>query len=409
MKRVTSLMGVFCILGLLAGCGGGGSSTPSNNVPPDPVTPSATTQQFLYVSDTNGQLFGFSMDTNSGALSQIRSGHPMDVVGGGFAGVVRVAPDPNGNNLYVSRAALDGGPNLMTLFLMPSPGELGTWSDLAQVLTTAPGKLAVDPKSKNLYVIPDSSANLNEILSFSITPGTPHSPHLVALPTPTTGVSGLPQDITVDPSGHYVYVTFTGAAGMQVAGYSRDQTTGALANLPNSPFGNTGGNNSQGIRITPSGTFAVIANAASNNVSVMSLNSTTGALTNVGGSPFSAGANPLSVAIDPSSKFVFVANEGDNTLSAYALGSGGGLTAISGSPFAVGSQPQSVTVDLSGKFAYVASVDGNVWGFTLDSAASSLTPMAGSPFHPNLVTTSQDLGFCGPCGWELRDIVVLKP
>jgi len=394
MKRVTLVVSVLLVLGLLAGCGGGGSGTSNggNNGAPAPVAP-ATATQFLYVSDTNGELFGFSVDANSGVLSPIRSGNPMDVVGGGFGGVVRIASDPNGNNLYVARAALDKGDNLMVLFLMPDgSGNLGTWSDLGQALTIPPGKLAVDPSSKNLYVIPDPSANLNEILSFSIAPGSPHSPHLVALSTPTTGVPGVPPGITVDPSGHYVYVTFAGAPGMQIAGYSRDQTTGALTNLPSSPFGNTGGNDSQEIRITPSGTFAAVANAATNDVSIMSLN--TGTLTNISGSPFPAGASPLSVAIDPSSKFVFVANQGDNTLSAYAMGPDGGLTAISGSPFTVGSQPQGVTVDLSGKFAYVASADGNVWGFTLNTGTDSLTPITGSPFHAN---------------GTLRDIVVLKP
>jgi DNA-binding beta-propeller fold protein YncE len=397
MKRFTSLLDVFLLLGVLAGCGGGGSSTSNsgNNGMPPPAAPTAATQEFLYVSGTSGELFGFSVDASSGALSPIRSGNPMDVVGGNFAtGVVRMAADPQGNNLYVSRAALDGGPNLIVLFLMPDgSGNLGTWSDLAQTLNIPPGKLAVDSSSKNLYVIPDPSAKLDEIHSFSIAPGTPHSPHLVPLPTPVSGVSGIPQEITLDPSGHYVYVTFAGTPGMQVAGYSRDQSTGALTELASSPFGNSGGS-SQGIRITPNGTFAVIANAATNDASVMSLDSSTGALTNIGGSPFPAGANPLAVAVDPSSKFVFVSNQADNTLSAYTMSPEGALTGISGSPFTVGSQPQGVTVDLSGKFVYVATADGKVWGFSLNSGTNNLTPIAGSPFHAN---------------GALRDIVVLKP
>jgi DNA-binding beta-propeller fold protein YncE len=394
MKRVTSLLGVFLLLGVLAGCGG--SST--TNTPPPPPAPPVTPSEFLYVSDTVGEIFGFSVDSNSGALSPIRSGHPMDVVGTGFGGIVRMAADPNGTNLYVSRAALDGGDNLMVLFwraATPShdAGNLGTWSDLGQTLTIPPGKLAVDPSGKSLYVIPDPSANQNEVLSFSITPGTPHSPHLVPLPTPVIGVSGVPQDIAVDPDGHYVYVTFAGAAGAQVAGYARDQASGALTNLPNSPFGNAGANDFQGITITRGGTFAVIANAATNSVSVMSLDGTTGTLTNVGGSPFGAGAKPLAAAVDPSGKFVFVTNEGDNTLSAYAIAAGGELSAISGSPFPVGSQPQGLTVDPSGKFVYVASADGNVYGFSLNTGTASLTPITGSPFAAN---------------GTLADIVVLK-
>jgi DNA-binding beta-propeller fold protein YncE len=390
-KAALALLVLFLVR-VLTGCGGGSSVSS-----PPPPSPSPSPSEFLYVSDTVGELFGFSIDPTSGALSPIRSGHPMDVVGTGFAGTVRVVADPNGTNLYVSRAALDGGDNLMVLFWRePQPndaGELGTWSDLGQTLTIPPGKLAVDLSAKNLYVIPDPSASLDEVLSFSIAPGTPHSPHLVALATPVTGVSGVAQDLTVDPSGHYVYVTFAGAAGLEVAGYSRDQTTGALTNLPNAPFANAGGNNSQGIRITPNGSFAVVANAATNNVSVMSLDAATGTLTNISQSPFAAGANPVATALDPTSKFVFVANEGDDTLSAYTMGSEGELTPIGGSPFTVGTQPQGVTVDPSGQFVYVASADGKIWAFALNTGTASLTPIKGSPFSAN---------------GTLRDIVVLK-
>lgn len=390
-KAALGLLVLF-LLRLLTGCGGG-SSVSSPPPPPPPPSPS----EFLYVSDTVGELFGFSIDPTSGALLAVRSGNPMDAVGTGFSGTVRAVPDPNGTNLYVSRAALDGGDNLMVLFWRePQPndaGELGTWSDMDQTLNILPGTLAVDLSAKNLYVIPDPSASLDQILSFSIAPGSPHSPHLVALATPTTPVSGVPQDLTVDPSGHYVYVTFAGAAGVQVAGYSRDQATGALTALPNSPFGNTGGNNSQGIRITPNGSFAVIANAATNNVSVMSLDSSTGTLTNISQSPFAAGASPVAVALDPTSKFVFVANEGDNTLSVYTMGSGGELMPIGGSPFTVGTQPQGVTVDPSGQFVYVASADGKVYAFKLNAGTASMTPVTGSPFSAN---------------GTLCDIVVLK-
>ena len=107
----------------------------------------------------------------------------------------------------------------------------------------------------------------------------------------------------MDLSGRYVYVTFAAAAGVQVAGYACDPTTGALTNLPNSPFGNTGGNGSQGIRVTPGGTFAVIANSATNNVSVMSLDGATGTLTNIGPSPFAGGASPLAAAVNPNLPF----------------------------------------------------------------------------------------------------------
>ena len=118
-----------------------------------------------------------------------------------------------------------------------------------------------------------------------------------------------------------------------------------------------------------------------------------GASWNIGGSPFASGANPLAAAVDPSGKFLFVANEGDNTLSAYAIGAAGELSAITGSPFSVGNQPQGVTADPSGKFVYVATADGNVYGFSLNTGTASFTPITGSPF---------------PANGTLQDIVVLK-
>ena len=58
-------------------------------------------------------------------------------------------------------------------------------------------------------------------------------------------------------------------------------------------------------------------------------------------------------------QFAYVANSGDNTVSAYSIGANGALTPVPGSPFAAGSEPVSVAVDPTGKFAYVANPSGN--------------------------------------------------
>jgi 6-phosphogluconolactonase len=52
------------------------------------------------------------------------------------------------------------------------------------------------------------------------------------------------------------------------------------------------------IVVDPTGTFAYVANQNSNDISVYAVDSTTGALTQVPGSPFAAGDNPRAVAID---------------------------------------------------------------------------------------------------------------
>ena len=53
----------------------------------------------------------------------------------------------------------------------------------------------------------------------------------------------------------------------------------------------------------------------------------------------------------PTPEFAYVANNGDNTVSAYTIDSStGALRAVAGSPFAAGRGPGSMTVDPSGRF-----------------------------------------------------------
>ena len=95
--------------------------------------------------------------------------------------------------------------------------------------------------------------------------------------------------------------------------------------------------------VDPTGKFAYVANFGDNTVSAYSIGAD-GALTPVPGSPFGAGNYPNSVAVDPTGKFAYVANYDDNTVSAYSIGANGALTLVSGSPFAAGSGPDSVAI-----------------------------------------------------------------
>ncbi len=103
---------------------------------------------------------------------------------------------------------------------------------------------------------------------------------------------------------------------------------------------------------------------------------------------------PASVAVDPSGKFLYVANQASNDVSAFTIDQFSGvLKAITGSPFVVGMNPTSVSVDVSGKFVYVTnSASNNVSTFSLDPTTGALTPVSGSPFpagsKPSSVTTT---------------------
>src|SRR5271165_3536023 len=65
--------------------------------------------------------------------------------------------------------------------------------------------------------------------------------------------------------------------------------------------------------------YLYAANNGDDTVSAYKLNATTGALAAISGSPFATDVGPISVAISPLGKFLYVANQSSNDLSAYAL------------------------------------------------------------------------------------------
>ena len=83
----------------------------------------------------------------------------------------------------------------------------------------------------------------------------------------------------------------------------------------------------------------------------------TGALMPVPGSPFPAGLIAHGVASDPPGRFLFVANRGASTVSAFVIiASTGALIPVPGSPFPTGgSGPYALVVHPNGQFLYVGN------------------------------------------------------
>jgi 6-phosphogluconolactonase len=265
-----------------------------------------------------------------------------------------------------------------------------------------PTSVAVDPSGKFAYVATRCLSNvscLNGTVSAYTIDGTMGALALIAGSTLTAGT--IPDSVVVDPSGKFVYLT-NNCVGVipscdgngTVSAYTIDKTTGALTQVPGSPF--AAGANTFSVAVDPSSKFAYVANVCTNlspgcvgsgTVSAYTIDSTTGALTLVLGSPFAAGNQTSSVAVDPSGKYSYAAND-FGTISAYTIDSTtGALTPIPGSPFAAsGITPVSVGVDPSGKFAYVANYcgvglcsQGTVSAYTINATTGALTAAPGSP------------------------------
>jgi 6-phosphogluconolactonase (cycloisomerase 2 family) len=128
---------------------------------------------------------------------------------------------------------------------------------------------------------------------------------------------------------------------------------------------------------------AYVANSGDNTISQYTMDAT-GALTpkatpTVESIVGQLNASPTSVTVDPSGKYAYVANSGNEVISQFTIGAGGGLvpmnpaTVASGS---AGSGPISVTIDPTGTYAYAANSTSNeVAQFTI-GAGGKLTPMA---------------------------------
>ncbi len=108
------------------------------------------------------------------------------------------------------------------------------------------------------------------------------------------------------------------------------------------------------------------------------------------------GTNPSAIAITPSVNALFVSNTAANFVTSYQIGSDGTLTV--GSNTKTGQNPTGLAVDPTGKFLFVANQgtftdpkSGSISVFSINGTA--LAPVSGSPFLTELPT---DLTGTGP-------------
>jgi 6-phosphogluconolactonase (cycloisomerase 2 family) len=196
----------------------------------------------------------------------------------------------------------------------------------------------------------------------------------------TTLAISNPQFLAISPTQGFLYVS-NGTAG-NVSAFAIG-SGGALTELSGSPFSLGAGATAAGLAIDPKGQFLYAADSANNKIATF--NVAGGPLAAVGS--FSAGTKPVAVAVDNTSSFVYSANQGSNDVSAFSTASGA-LTQVAGSPFLVqptGSfgtpQPIFLTVDVSNTFLYVANVgSSSISAFGIKGSDGTLGLITNSPF-----------------------------
>jgi 6-phosphogluconolactonase len=199
--------------------------------------------------------------------------------------------------------------------------------------------------------------------------------------SPFTTTTECPWGVTAHPSGKFVYIG-DDCGSQSIEGFSVDTTTGALVSLGTTPLSKGTADWTNPIAITPSGKWLYVTNGI--DLDGFSVNTSTGALTPLSGFPVSVGTvgdTAFSVSVDPQSRFVAALDRNGGEVYMYTLNdSTGALTPVAGSPFDTNlSLPEVVVFSGTGGFVYVSSQDDvAVMGFKVDSTGA-LTPIAGLP------------------------------
>ncbi len=269
--------------------------------------------------------------------------------------------------------------NVLLLHINGSTGVITAGAQTPQVEGTSPNGLALLPSKKFLYAV-NSRANTISIFNVA-SDGT-----LTFNGTPAPAGSG-PDAAVIDPTGKYLLVTNNFSNDVSV--FSIDPASGALSEVPGSPF--FANADPTEILITPSGQSVYVTNPLIGMVTAFSFSN--GVLKQVPGSPVFSGAGAYGLAVDGSGRFLYVANPSASNSSVPTIGniSGfnidpvtGALSPILGSPFTstTGIGPTALTIDPSGRFVYTSTPGStaSIWCFAITPTNGQLVAVTSSPF-----------------------------
>ncbi|MEE8469017.1 MAG: beta-propeller fold lactonase family protein [Planctomycetota bacterium] len=370
------------------------------------------TLPFLFVPNLRdaampSNLSVFVADPSTGSLTP---GVPVDIGRGIHTARVSVG----GTELYVTASGDDA---LRTFHIDQGTGAL---TQLGDILNTSDGprSMAVDPLGRFLFV---GNRLAKTITVFQIDPvtGKPLGP---GLENPLNG--GNPNAILVDPTGRYLLVAEDNF-GFLIT-FSIDDFSGALTTADVVP----GLKNPSAIALDPSGEVVLLTSSSLNTLATFTLDPDSGDLA-IGGAPVTTGAFPSGIAVDEAAfaayvsctgsdemiaydladplnpvetarlrcrqaprrpailhgsaplraqaSSLYVANQGDQTLSQFRFdASDGSLTQI-GPPVFAGDSPVGVAVDPLGRYVWVIVRGTNaVQTYSIDAASGALSPL-GAP------------------------------
>jgi len=369
MKALFTVTLLFIAV-LLSGCLGSSSSS------------TAPTLAFLYVVGQGDNAIHAFSEKSTGDLS------PLAV--SSFSTVPRpvsIALHPSRNFLYVPNETSNTVSGFTIDHTAGVLAPIGTAQPPTPVcgpgVCSNPIGVAVNSGGQFLFVLNQGSASPAVQASISVF-NIDQTRGLLSPASFTTLTVPNPQILAISPTQGFLYVS-NGTAG-NISAFAIG-TNGALTELGGSPFSVGAGAVAAGLAIDSKGQFLYAADSANNKIA--SFNVAGGPLAAVGSFP--AGTKPMAVTVDSTSSFVYSANQGSNDVSAFKAASGA-LTQVTGSPYLVqptGSvgtpQPTFLSVDPSNTFLYVANTgSSSISAFGIKAADGTLGLITNSPFFQSI-------------------------
>lgn len=360
-------------------------------LPGSPFT-SGADAPIAYATDSAGRLFVANQAANQVRAFTTSGGLPSPALSNPFTSGLTQASHgllhPNGYYLVADR--ID---DRVGVYRISGSGSGTTLSAVSGSPFAAGGSLtnilALNQSGAFLFAANGDTRNLT---TFSLNAATSALTSLGTQPANTLGAAGRitglayagqPQPPS-PPGGGFVYTLRDVNTGNQIYGYSVNETTGALTELPGFPLG-TGGNGNgadafQRIAYDPANSRLYAVNALSNTVSAFSVNRATGALTPLSFSPFSIGAGDwYCVAVQPGGATLVVGSL-SGPLASFNL-TASSATPAAGSPFASGSGAASCAFSQDGAYFYAGGNPATFSGLSVNAGTGVLTVLPGSPYN----------------------------
>lgn len=269
-----------------------------------------------------------------------------------------------------------------------------------------PVTLVAAPNGKFIYVLNRDDSN---VVAFAIgTDGKlyPQKTYTIGTGSNPATLPTFPTAASIDPSGKFLYVTFTYQGGYTTA----LPGPGGVSIFPINPDNSLGtptvvnaGRNPVGITATSANHFVYVIEqdaATTLNLLAFSANTTTGALTplagvtindgNVVSTGFASGVTPSAIVEDSTSQHLYITDQSANQVMAYSIAASGVPSQIATAPTEAG--PAGLTIDVTGKYLYVANtVAGTIGGYTFGAngqpIASTVATSVQAGTGPTCITT----------------------